>query len=29
MKIYNQPECHCGNTSDVSGHCDNTQDTCN
>jgi|DEB0MinimDraft_4_1074332.scaffolds.fasta_scaffold07983_9 hypothetical protein len=28
MKNVNQPECHCGNTSDVSGHCDNTQDAC-
>ena len=28
MKNLNQPECHCGNTSDVSGHCDNTQDAC-
>ena len=28
MKNINQPECHCGHTSDVLGHCDNTQDAC-
>ena len=28
MKNINQPECHCGHTSDVSEQCDNTQDAC-